>query len=496
MLQSKLARVLLVALLAGFPVAALGYWLYPGGFVDGRFRPTREQYLLAQGLHAVGQKDFLKAKELANLLKDRGYDNALHLLRGAIDLEEAKVATRKQRPPEDYLILQRAAQMVLAGAAAPTQTAVVRGPAWMAAGLVQTPVTVRVPLLAGCVRALAEVTQVQDDGELGDKATLVAGECLYMLHQYGLAAEGLEKLVKRDPDNRLAHYFLSLIYMHFDDAAKAKEHLRAWGELDAKDGVPYRWLGFYERKREIGEDAAIGAYQEALRRNLSDAMKAEVVEELVLLLRKQQDYETALEVIKQCPQRYAHKPEILALQVRTLLDTRQDEQAAKLLDDRLRADPGNRQALIQKGGYLLQRNQALAALPLLEKAAAIDPYDRVLQANLVSAYITLKSNAKSPEERRAYDERLRRETALQTQTTNIVRELLDMQANAKRQPGDVRIRYDLAMKALCINHYREARGWLEEALAINPNHRQAAAALSQLAAITGFQPRASGPPLQ
>jgi tetratricopeptide (TPR) repeat protein len=372
-----------------------------------------------------------------------------------------------------------------------------RGPAWVTAGLVQTPVHVTVPLGEGCVRALAEVAQVQDDGDMGDRATLLAGECLYVLHNHALAAEGLKKLVQRDPDNSEAQKWLSQIFILLDNSAEAKEPLRAWGRLDPKNGVPYRWLGFFEKEDKRDAALAVAAYREALRRNLSEPMKADVVEELAAVLKSMFDYETALEVLEQCPEPFQDRPTILSLKAECLsYRPGGQDKAISLMDDALRRDPGNREALFRRASLYLVQGQPRAALPLFEKAAAIDPYDLKGQQYLRETCSKLKSEATAPQEKQAYEAQIQHTLALEEQTKATMRQLSGMQKESQQRPGDVAIRYEIAMKALTINRYREARMWLEAALAINPNHRRAAAALSQLAAITSFEPRLSARQLQ
>src|SRR5437764_893461 len=82
------------------------------------------------------------------------------------------------------------------------------------------------------------------------------------------AAEVLRALLKRHPDNKDAHRFLSVIYIDLNSPSEAIKHLEEWARLDPTNGLPHRWIGFFRRdNNQVSE--AIDGYEQALKRQLT-----------------------------------------------------------------------------------------------------------------------------------------------------------------------------------------------------------------------------------
>src|SRR5439155_878344 len=77
---------------------------------------------------------------------------------------------------------------------------------------------------------------------------------------------------------------------------------------------------------------AIAAYEEALRRDLKDFVRAEVKEELAECLVKQADYEHALALLGDCGPRAEREPLLLALRGDCLIGLQRSDEARSLLD--------------------------------------------------------------------------------------------------------------------------------------------------------------------
>src|SRR5262249_34570447 len=153
-------------------------------------------------------------------LEQRGYSDPAHFLRGAIALEQARHA------PEP------------------------------AAGVSQALSTGH----SSYKRALAELAQVREEGPLGLETAVFGAECLVHLGQRRFAAEVLNQVVQRDPDQKEAHRWLAAIYIDLNSPQQAITHLREWARLDPHNGRPYRWIGHFLVKDYVDYQEAIAAY--------------------------------------------------------------------------------------------------------------------------------------------------------------------------------------------------------------------------------------------
>src|SRR5207245_1168631 len=143
-------------------------------------------------------------------------------------VEKAKHPQHPTAAPP-YEEAQQAAQMLLAGAGTAWQPPLVRGPAWLAACLVQQPALAPPAEQWALLRALAEFARIQDDGPTGVEAAVLAGWCLLKLDRQRLAVEGLTPVVKRHPDHLEANRVLAACYMDLNNPVAAIHHLEAWG---------------------------------------------------------------------------------------------------------------------------------------------------------------------------------------------------------------------------------------------------------------------------
>ncbi|HEV3259547.1 MAG TPA: tetratricopeptide repeat protein [Gemmataceae bacterium] len=453
MFRSTMSKILSLVLLLSL-----------GGVVAGvtyRYYQTHSSsWLYDKGLKALERGDVRGAERQTTLLEQKGDTARVHLLRGRIWLSAALAAVKRAKAPPPYAQAQETGQMVLAGATLDRYSVVVRPAAWLSACLVQNPRAASVPGRKELRRALAEFAQIRDEGALGLDATLVAAKCLMQLEQKRSAAEGLNAVLARYPDHLEAHRLLAAIYIDLNSPGNAITHLRAWARQDPNSGLPYRWIGFFEKDSSATGTSAIEAYREALKRELSPRLRARVVEELAAVLMGQDGrFQEALEVLDQCPDEFKNTPVVLTLRTECLTSLGKDREAAELLDQIVRHHPDTPHVLWLRAKAYVDEKRSRDALPLLEKAVRLDPHDYQSQVSLAGVYEQLGDKVKARQHRRVAEE-----------THKVKEQLGDLYRQAVGQPWNDSIRCQMAVLCLQINRTRDARTWLQAALASNPNN--------------------------
>jgi tetratricopeptide (TPR) repeat protein len=188
-------------------------------------------------------------------------------------------------------------------------------------------------------------------------------------------AERLFRLVvSKQPESLEAHRGLAAIYYDQGAWILAAKHLLEWGGLDPADGRPFRLLGLIYRDMDQPK-IAIPAYEEALRRDLKDLVRAEVKEELAECLVKQAGYEQALALLGECGPRADQEPLLLALRGDCLIGLQRDEEARSLLDKGLSGHPASLDLLRVRTKLHVNRGEHAQALELLQRLLALDPLD-------------------------------------------------------------------------------------------------------------------------
>jgi tetratricopeptide (TPR) repeat protein len=381
-----------------------------------RAHTTGADYLLQRGRAALDQGDWDQAERSVDLLETRGYPDAAHFLRGELWLRKARIASE-------------------ASALLPTTSA---------------PSSLR--------RAFHELAQVQDDGPFAQEAAVLRAECLVRLGERRTAAELLQTIIQRDPDQVQAHRWSAAIFIDLNDPYHALIHLREWARLEPRNGRPYRWIGLFLSKDYLRLNEAIEAYREACRRDLDPALRADVVKELAeTLLDAQSDYQAALDTLAQYPELLS-RPDILTLRGQCLWGLARQADALEMVELALRAAPELPQALRLRAQMFLANGQPKAALPFLQRALGVDCHDHVGRQLLIQAYQQLGDDARVVEQQRLLDE-----------TRGYKQRLTELHEQALRHPWDFQVRRQLADLCLKLNRNAEAEMWRQAAAACLPN---------------------------
>jgi tetratricopeptide (TPR) repeat protein len=301
--------------------------------------------------------------------------------------------------------------------------------------------------------ALGELAQIKDE-ELAVTGTVLGAECLVRLGEHRFAAEVLQTLLGRNPDLKAAHRWLAAIYIDLHSPNEAIAHLREWGRLDARNGRPYRWVGWFLSKDQGKLDEAIEAYREACRRDLEPALRVEVVNELAeALVNGPADYQAALDTLDQCPQTLS-QPQMLILRARCLSNLAMQTEALSLLESVLRIHPELPAALELRAKMFLSAGEPQAAVPLLETALKVDAHDQANRQLLMQAYQQVGDKARAEQQRQLLEE---------TRAYND--QLTKLHDAAARHPWDADVREQLADLCRKLNRQAEADMWRRAALA-------------------------------
>jgi tetratricopeptide (TPR) repeat protein len=415
-MMTRRPRWLVLAILAWLVVLAAG-----GVY---RYRATRPDHLLARGRSALERGDVDGSLRLAQRLEERGQEAHGLLLRGEswLVLAQASEETRPVSPPEALRT------------------------------------------------ALSSLGRVQTDDPVGLEAAVRAGECLVRLGEHRVAADVLNGVVRRDPDQRDAHRWLAAVYTDLSSPNDAVRHLTEWGRLAPEDGRPYRWIGFFYKDYHNPE-AAIPAYREGLARHLDPALRSDVVRELAeSLLDARADYQGVLDTLAQCPEEYANNPDLRLFRAESLWGLGRHDEAEKLADNVLSTDPNYPRALRVRARMYLATDQPRRARPLLEKCVALAPLDLSARQHLLEVCRQLQDSAAVATHRRKYEE-----------GRALSKELTLLYLTARDRPWDDRVRVDIAHLCVKLERVGEARTMLRAALACNPANKEARQLLHTLA---------------
>jgi tetratricopeptide (TPR) repeat protein len=451
--------LVVVALILAIPAVFLGYQAHTNSTAS----------LMTKGNAAVEKGDFKEVERIQKLLEKKGEIQAAYLLHGKSLVYAGEAAMMKAPAPPPFEETQQACQMVAGGTGLSQQSVNARGIVWLFSCIYQKPAIVTSPSLNAFRMGLAELAKIQDDGPVGEEGTVLAAECLMRLEEKRLAEEGLKALVKRHPDNLEAHRLLSAIYIDLNNPAGAITHLQEWARLDPSDGLPYRWMGFFQKDNNLHGEA-VEAYKNALSRNLTPTVRSDTQKELAeIYLLVEGNPNKGLEIISQGTPEFQNDPDILTMRVDCLAGMGRSADALELVEKALRDNPRNSKILILRAQMYINENKPELALPLLEKARDLDPYDLRSRTLLMNTYGQLGKKDLAAKEQAAANEI----TKIQTTMTSL-------KTNANSRPWDSNVRTDLGEACIKIGRPDEARTWLQAALACNPNNAKARRLLNQL----------------
>jgi tetratricopeptide (TPR) repeat protein len=364
------------------------------------YRCTRPEYRLQQGREALQRYDWAAARYQADCLENAGYPDHAHLLRGQVYLHQRDLA-----------------------------------------------------------EAILEYNAIRhDQPKVLAEASLVYGLGFLSVGKLVEAERFLRYVLDVRPDDTDAHRGLAKLYYERGALKHAIRHLQQWSRLVPEAGEPHRWLGLAYADLEADEPAA-EHYRLALTKTLSPQLAQEVVIEWTELLVKQRQFAEALACLERGPQTTLRDSlAVRELRAECLYGVGQVEEAARLLDRVLAANPNAPRALRIRALIHAATGEMTEAVVLLEKALRIDAHDHVSRYQLALAYAALGRPQEADEQRR-----------LLKQTEELLRQWADLNQEASAKPADPRIRQRLAEVCTELGKPEMAQKWLRAAAACSPD---------------------------
>jgi tetratricopeptide (TPR) repeat protein len=403
----RLAGILALVVLLGLAGGVSGYWVY---------HSTRPEYRFQEGLAALERGDRDDTERWAGKLAASGHTDEAHLLRGKLLLRQAQPAIEAGHP-------ERAAGQL--------------------------------------AKALDEVKQIQDKGNLRVQAGAVAGQCLLHLQNRFEAERVLRLVVQHMPDDIDAHRALAAIYFDQGALREAAVHCEEWARLSPQDGRPYRWMGHIYKDFDYDREA-LAAFREALRRELGPEFREDAQENLAELLVKEAEYQEALSILDNCEPKPGTAPKLLALRGECLGGLGRRDEARALLDQACNDYPNSVDVLRLRAKIHLQEEQPQPATVLLERALVFDRHDQASRRLLAKAYEKLGRPANAEEQRR-----------LSQVTQDQLHELTKLSHEAMLKKWDAPLRRRLAELCDQLDKPELAAMW-RRAAAVAPPTRQTA----------------------
>ena len=312
--------------------------------------------------------------------------------------------------------------------------------------------------------SLYPLQQAAHEPTLELDACIFAGQAQYQLRRVGEARLLWTRALQLNPASPEVHRWLGV--MHYDLGAMdhAIEHLERLSSLSPQDPRPHRLLGSIYLDFEKYTQA-VEHYQISLRRDPEQRDRDQVLMGLAEAQARSSDHEGALKTLESCP------PSVdrLALQAECKLGLGDKRGALDLTEQALTEQPAHMPSAKLRSTILLEEGRAEDAVALLEETIERYPYDHVLPYTLSLAYKRLGDDARA-------------ETAMEQSELLKKKweEFSALNTDAIQQPSNADIRFQLGSLARDLGRADLEMSWYQAALAINPSHDKAAAALAEL----------------
>jgi len=309
--------------------------------------------------------------------------------------------------------------------------------------------------------AVEDLQTAMQHNETKPLACAYAGEAWFKLRQYSRAEQMLLASHADLPNRVDTHRWLAALYYDTGAMGNALVHLTRVAELAPADPRPHRLIGLINKDYENFEPA-VAAYQESLRRDPQQPDRETVLLELAESQVRARQFPDGLATLEQC--RESARRRVLEAECHFALADK--ERAKAILTDVLRRTPHRPDALVLLGGILLDEGDLPEAIRVLTRCLEVDPQDYTARYRLGQAYQRQGNQVQASKHGRIAEEmkRLREEF-----------NQLHHQAIAK--PRDAEIRYQLGVVAKRLSQPELAHNWFQAALALDPAHRAAAAAI-------------------
>ena len=310
--------------------------------------------------------------------------------------------------------------------------------------------------------ALTQLEQAGSDATVVE-ASANAAKCFYQLGHYLQAINAANAALSRDASASDARRWLAAAYYDLGAVGHAVVELEQISREAKEDPRPDRLLGLIDKDSEQ-YIKAIEHYRESLRRDPKQTDREKILNELAESLVKQNLFDEALSVLKEC-QRTAL---VLTLEADCQYALGEPEKAHDLLSDAMILDPRYVPAKLSKGKLFLDAGQADQAERIFNEAVQIEPFNRVTHLQLSQALRQLGQSQKA-------DDELQRSQEIKS----LEREFTDLHETAMQKPLDAEVRCRLGELADRLGKPELSKMWFRTALSIDPQHTGAQKGLIQ-----------------
>jgi tetratricopeptide (TPR) repeat protein len=309
-------------------------------------------------------------------------------------------------------------------------------------------------------RAVSELVKIRDKSPLWPESALLIGKSYLYMHKLHDARLIFEYLVKQDENSVDAHRGLASIYYDQGARDRAILHLRKVGELDARDGRPYRLIALICKDQEQ-YDEAIKNYEEALQRKLPahvpEQDPATVRQELAQCLVARAQFQRALEVLQEASPSVDAAADVEALRAEALLGMGRTTEAQQVLDNALNIFNNNGALCRLRARIHVEAKEFEPARKLLERALWIERTDYPARLQLIQVLKVLGDN-----------EELDRQQHELNQVKKDMEERSRLEREAVARPWDASLRLRLAELCRRLNRGDLALMWERAAAACPP----------------------------
>jgi len=311
--------------------------------------------------------------------------------------------------------------------------------------------------------AIVYLQKGAEDRSLVVEANTTAAQCYYQSSLYLQAIHAAQAALEQDETCLDARRWLASAYYDLGAVSHAVGELERISREAPTDPRPARLLGLIAKDGE-NFSRAIDFYRESLRRDPVQSDVENVLLELAECQIKLSHFDDALMTLKNCER----SAMALTLEAECHSGLGRFNDAHDRLQQALTIDPRYFPAKLALGKLALDQGNTDLAVSLLTEAVRLDPH--VSQGHFqLSQALRLAGMVDQA------DDELRQMQEIQA----LEREFSDLHDTAAKQPNDPKIRFRTGELALRLGKPKLAQIWFRAALAIDPNHAQARAAIRQ-----------------
>ena len=322
--------------------------------------------------------------------------------------------------------------------------------------------------------SMQRLREIAGDERIRAECMIMASHIFLATGDTSSAMRTLNELIVEFPDNVDAHRLLSAKYYDFGSLQLAMKHCQRISELAPQDPRPDRLMGLISKDFDKNE-LAVTHYTESLKRAAGDAtfkQASEVHVELAEVQIRLRNFAVALDSLANLP--VSDMPPYLVANARSYqaechVALGEFDEAQQYIQQALSIDAQHEHALEMHGTLAMQSGETEQALSILLQAAARHPGNDRILFKLSNVHRQL-GNADEAARVLAQHEHIKK----------LKIQYIEKNVMAAQMPTDANIRFELATIAERLYDVQAAASWYQAALALDPNHQAATAALNDL----------------